>query len=174
MSRGYQITWANATATITCEDTLEVKLDALGILSEDEMNALLREELVVDGWTLQDDGSLTLNINGADAVLPPGGKIITVSMQKTQEVAARSYEGQAQADAELVKVKEAATAKETHKIASQLLAMEPTIRQRTNEMIQRVYLRALKQKAAALGEISGIQENLGSDGTLEVTIKVKV
>lgn len=174
MSRGYQITWANATATITCEDTLEVKLDALSILPEDEMNVLLRDALVKDGWTRQEDGSLTLAIGDAVAVLPADGKIIQVSMQKTQEVNARSYEGQEKANEELEKVKETTTAKETHKIASQLLALEPTIRQRINEMIQGVYLEALKRKAASMGEISGIQENLGSDGTLEVTIKVRV
>jgi hypothetical protein len=41
------------------------------------------------------------------------------------------------------------------------------------EAIQRVYVEALKRKAASMGEVESLHETRGSDGEYEVTIKVR-
>ncbi len=54
-----------------------------------------------------------------------------------------------------------------------LTAAEPDVRTRLGEVIQRVYVEALKRKAAQLGQVTGMQETTLPNGEREVTIKVR-
>lgn len=174
MSRGYRVTWATAAAVVTSRDTLEVKLSLLGILCEDDMCALLTDALGQDGWVKGEDGSMTLQIGDAIARVPPGGGSVEVSIETSQKVQARVAGGQAAANEQLAKVKEKTEEEEKAKIAKQLLDLEPSLRQRVNEVVQKVYLEALKKKAATMGAVESVNENVSKDGSLEVTIRVRV
>lgn len=173
MSRGYQVTWETVTGAVTSGDTMHIKLSVLGVLSSDEMCGLLRDELARDGWTEAPDGTMTLEVGDATARVPPDGSEIAVTLTRTTQVQSGGVSRQAAEEAlagAKARTEEALRAES----AKRLMKLEPDLRQRVNEALQRVYLEALRKKAASMGEIESVVEGLDADGAMEVTIKVRV
>lgn len=173
MSRGYVINWVTVRNTVNAGDKVEIAVELLGIIAEGDMTTLLRQELEKDGWKPKKDGSMELVRDGVRAVLDKDATKITVSLEREREVTARG-----QTDAEAKKILEgAASAAEQRlkeEVARELTRAETDIRAGVDQAIQRVYLEALKKKAASIGTIEGMQESRREDGEYEITIKVRV
>ncbi|MFO0660713.1 MAG: hypothetical protein U0165_12905 [Polyangiaceae bacterium] len=172
MSRAYRVSWVTVSSTVTSKETLSMKLSLLGILPEDDMLELLRAELEKDGWK-DCDGTLSAKIKGdLKAELSKDGKEVVVSSEVTQKVqttAVSQNEAQSQLKQAEVQVQERLAGQAT----AALTAAEPDVRARLGEVIQRVYVEALKRKAAQLGQVTGMQETTLPNGEREVTIKVR-
>ena len=175
MSRGYRIAVPLQTArgTVTASDELCVDLDVLPILSEGEMRALIKDSLKEKGWREGKDGEMTKVLgDGATAVLDKDGKTVTVRLETTREV-----QGSGQTDQE-AKASLDARSKEAEKEAKQkatqqLARAEPALRGELDDAVQKVYIEALKKKAAQMGQVESLQETKGTDGSMEITIKVR-
>jgi hypothetical protein len=175
MSRGYRITWVTAAGQVSARDTLTVQLSLLGILPAGDMVSLLREELARDGWTPdpEEPGGFTRVVApGLVARLAPDGGAVTVTAAERKNISAT---GDSQDSADRALSKAEAQARETllAELGRRLAAVEPDLRERVGAALQRVYLEALRRKAASLGQVESVQEHTGPDGQLEVTIKVR-
>ncbi|HEY4220060.1 MAG TPA: hypothetical protein VGO62_01930 [Myxococcota bacterium] len=175
MSRGYRIEVPLQTArgTVTGSDSLCISLDVLPILPEESMRQIVRETLKERGWKEGKDGALEKVLGqGATAVLDKDGKTVTVRLETEQAV-----EGQGRTDQEAkaaLDSKKADVEREARSRSTQRLARaEPAVRSELDDAVQRVYVEALKKKAASMGAVESMQETKGSDGSLEITIKVK-
>jgi hypothetical protein len=172
MSRAYRVTWVTATSEVTTQDTLRMSLSLLGILSEAEMAALLRDELVRDGWQRQSDGTLTHDVKGLTATLSPDAAVVTVHDAASGQVQARGTSKDAASQA--LKQEEAAVeSKLKAEVTKRLSSIEPDLRTKVGEAIQRVYVEALRKKAASMGTIESVHQQELSGGEYEVTIKVR-
>jgi DnaJ-domain-containing protein 1 len=173
MSRGYRITWVTVTGQVSARDTLTVPLSLLGILPAGDMVALLRDELQRDGWTpdpSQPDALAREVAPGLVARLAPDGGAVTVTARDTRDVSAQGMDRDAATRA--LSSSEGATREAlTAELGRRLVAVEPDLR--VGAALQRVYLEALRRKAASLGQVESVQEHTGPDGQVEVTIKVR-
>jgi hypothetical protein len=174
MSRGYRVSWVSATGTAEGGDALRLSLCLLNILDAAEMAALLREELAAEGWTVGADGTATKDLgDGATATLSADGSEVLLRAESTREVTAAGTDAAgAEAALQAAVAVEAARAQAT--AARSLTALEPDLRAAVGEAVQRVYVRALKQKAASMGTVESVREGTDADGGYEVTIKVRV
>lgn len=175
MSRGYRIAvpLQVARGTVTASDELCVDLDVLPILSQEEMRGLIKQSLQEKGWQEGKDGEMTKVLGeGAVAVLDKDGKTVTVRLETTREVQG-SGQSEQEAKASLeTRSKEAE--KEAKQRTTQTLARaEPGLRGELDDAVQKVYVEALKRKAAQMGQVESLQETKGSDGSMEITIKVR-
>lgn len=173
MSRAYQVTWVRVASTVTSSDSLAMKLSLLGILPEGEMAALLRDELAREGWTRQADGTMSGAVQGLDATLDAAATTVTVRASAEKDVKAQ---GTSDADAHKA-LSEAAVRARDELLADmgrRLSAVEPDLRATVGEAIQRVYVEALRRKAASMGEVESERQTRSADGEYEVTIKVRV
>jgi hypothetical protein len=171
MSRAYRITWVSAARTVTAKDTLSVELSLLGILPEGEMQELLQQELLRDGWS-KTKGALEKKLGEVTARLSPDGKSVDATVEARREIEARGTskgEAEKNLDAAEGRAKSALGAEAVAKLSQ----VEPELRQKLGEAVQRVYLEALKRKAASLGQIESIQQQSRPDDEYEVTIKIK-
>lgn len=168
MSRGYQVAWTTVSSTVNETDCLELGVGLMGILPEDQMKAILREEMAKDGWTTQPDGSMTKTLDGIPMVLSPDACSVKVSRTAEAKVNARG-QNERQADEELDRAEENAKKALGEKLAKELTALEPKLQAEMNEAVQRVYKEALTRKARSYGTVESVQE--GADG--EITIKVR-
>lgn len=172
MSRAYRVTWVTVASNVSTDDTLTMNLSLLGILPEDEMAALLREELERQGWKRGDGGALTGEVKGLDAALSPDATRVIVTARAEGDVSARGTSPD-DAKAALERAEGAARDELKAGAAKRLTAAEPDLRAAMGEAIQRVYVEALKRKAASMGAVESLQETRGGDGAYEVTIKVR-
>ena len=173
MSRAYRVTWVSAARTVTAKDTLSVELSLLGILPDGEMQELLQQELSRDGWSKsKKDGAMEKKLGEVTARLSPDGKSVAATVEARRELEAR---GTSKGEAE--KSLDAAESRAKSSLGAEAVAklsqVEPELRQKLGEVVQRVYLEALKKKAASLGQIESIQQQSRPDGEYEVTIKIK-
>jgi hypothetical protein len=173
MSRAYQVSWVTVTSTVTSSDTLSMKLSLLGILTEAEMAALLRDELARDGWIREDNHTMTGTIDGMCATLNAEGTEVSVHAEIEREIQARGTSQDA-AKTHLDETKKAEEKSIQQQLTQKLSGAEPELRRKMGEMIQRVYLEALRRKAASMGTVESMQEGTSRDGDYEVTIKVRV
>ena len=181
MSRGYRISYprpvprpvSNATGSVESADACAMDVGLLDILPEAEMVALLRTRLQDDGWALGDSGALVKQFGGVTAELAPDGRTVTVRATAKRDVAAKG-ETTEQANARLEQAKKDAGRDLAKTVGKALAAAEGDVRASVQTALQKVYVEALKRKAAALGEIEGMQEHRGENGELELTIKVRV
>lgn len=173
MSRAYRVTWINVAGSVTSSDSLTMKVSLLGILAEGEMAALLRDELARDGWTREADGTMSGVVQGLDATLDASATAVTVRASAERDVTARGADDDAArkalADAE-ARTREGLQTDVTRKLS----AAEPDLRAAMGEAIQRVYVEALRRKAASMGEVESELQTRSADGEYEVTIKVRV
>jgi hypothetical protein len=173
MSRGYVINWVTVRNTIQAGDKIEIAVELLGIIADGDMTALLRQELEQDGWTARKDGTMELVRDGIRATLNREATKIAVTLERKREIVARGVTD-AEAKKSLDTTSAAAEERLKEEIAKELTRAETDIRAGVDQAIQRVYLEALKKKAASIGTIEGMQESRRDDGEYEITIKVRV
>lgn len=175
MSRGYRIAvpLQVARGTVTASDELCVDLDVLPILGEGDMRALVRASLQERGWREGKDGTMEKVLGeGAVAVLDKDGKTVTVRLETTQEVQGSGVTDQEAKAALATRAKDAEKEAKT-KTTMRLARAEPALRGELDDAVQKVYVEALKKKAAQMGQVESVQENRGTDGSMEITIKVR-
>jgi hypothetical protein len=172
MSRAYRVNWVTASSTVTTSDTLTVGVSLLGILPEAEMAAMLRDELTRAGWSRGEDGTLTKALGELTATLDAGAAKVTVTASAENAVSARGR-NKGDADTQLVEARSKERERLLTELAKRLSAAEPDLRAKMGEAVQRVYVEALRKKAASMGTIESVHEGTGSDGEYEVTIKVR-
>jgi hypothetical protein len=159
MSRAYSVKQVQATAKVQGSDALALSLCLLDILDAGEMAALLREELAAAGWVANDAGALQTTLeNGAEVTLSDDATEVVARLAHTREAAVRARE----------------ESRAAARAAQELDAVEPGLRAAVGEVVQRVYVRALKLRAARMGAVESVDERVGADGELELTIKVRV
>lgn len=174
MSRAYSVKQVRASARVEGADALSLSLCLLDILDPSEMGALLREELAAAGWSPDERGVLsTVLPGGARVSLSDDGSEVTARIAHAREVTAQGADREA-ADTALREASERARARASAQAARALDALEPELRALVGEAVQRVYVRALKTRAARLGTIESVDERVGQDGQTELTIRVRV
>jgi hypothetical protein len=178
MSRGYRIRWPqpvwhSASEKIESEDGISMDVGILEILPEAEMLALLREQLAGAGWTEAGDGAMRATIAGVDVELSADGKTVTAKATAKREVSVRTT-NQGELEGRLAKQGDKARRELSREVAAKVVGAEAEVREAVQSALQRVYVDALKRKAASMGDIESIHEGQGEGGELELTIKVKV
>lgn len=172
MSRGYQIEWVSVRSSVQHGDRLDLDVGLLTILPEDQMRALLREELERDGWRREQDGSMSTEVEGTKVTLSPDGKTVSATKTVDANVGARGTDKK-NAEKELARAEEQTKAQLGEKVTKALAKVEGAVKPLVDAVVQRVYLEALKRKAASLGQLESVVETRGEGGELEVTIKVR-
>ncbi|HEV3143360.1 MAG TPA: hypothetical protein VGZ47_05680 [Gemmataceae bacterium] len=191
MSRAYRIrVQESLIRDLQAEDSIETKLEILGILPPEQMGELLAQELEQRGFERQDDGTLLRHEDNGTCVEvePCTGKVIIRSESKETVTLEGSKEGYGYEDfgPRQNRVKEnlsrelqedLAQRAERHqgemqteasnRLQKELEDLQPEVA----EVIHRVTAEALKRKASQMGEIKEISEDPES-GSL--TIKVEV
>jgi hypothetical protein len=171
------------------EDRVVIGVRMLPVLPGDAMGATLREVLAEQGWAAQPDGTMTKGFGGVTATLDAGATSVTVARVVDAEIkgsgAARAIVGdeadekraKAAAKEQAEKALEAQRAKVTAKLEAENAAVltreEPAVRAALQEALNRVYRRALEQRARQLGEVESIDERGDVRGGYEVTVVVK-
>ncbi|MCY1060863.1 hypothetical protein [Nannocystis sp. SCPEA4] len=183
MSRGYRVrmgapnwrpvTYHDAAKQVETADAIEMDVGVLEILPEAEMTALLREELAAAGWSKGQDGSMTRNSGAVEVTLSPDGRTVTARAAASRQVTSRAT-SEAQAASRLEEAGKRAERDLAEEVARRLGAQEGEIRGELQAALQKVYVQALRQKAASMGQIESVHEGRGADGELELTIKVRV
>jgi hypothetical protein len=171
MSRGYRIQWATASRTVKTTDRIALQVGFLGILSEAEMRRLFREELARDGWK-KDGGKLRSSIDGIAVELDADGKTVTATAAGERVVEGRG-QTVAQADQRVTARQGDAERALARDVAERLARAEPDLRAALEAAVQRVYVEALKRKAASFGAVESCSESTDADGTHEVRIVVR-
>jgi hypothetical protein len=172
MSRGYVVNWVTVRNTVHAGDKVEIDVELMQIVAEGDMRALLQQELERDGWKRQRDGTMLLEKDDVRAELDRDCKKISVTLSKQREVMARGLDTQ-QAKSELDGASSAVEEQLKRELVKQLTRVEADVRAAVDQAIQRVYVEALKKKAASLGTIEGMQESRREDGEYEITIRVR-
>jgi hypothetical protein len=172
MSRGYEVNWVSSRTVVHVGDRAELSVDLLGILDAEAMRALLREELARDGWTREDEGALSLERDGVRAELSPDASRVTLTLERAEEVAVGAFTPR-EAQAELARRASEARDSAQSEVLRALSKVEGDVRAQVDQAVQRTYVAALKQKAASLGTVEGVQESRREDGGYEVTIRVR-
>jgi hypothetical protein len=172
MSRGYAVHWVTVRNTVHAADHLEISIELLGIIAEGEMNSLLQRELERDGWKRQSDGTMLFERDGVRASLDQACKKITVTSEKQCDVVAHGVSDQ-DANQELEGVARQSKEALGRELVLELTKAEADLRAEVDQAIQRVYVEALKKKAASIGTIEGMQESRREDGEYEITIRVR-
>lgn len=172
MSRGYVLNWVTVRTTINAGDKVEIDVELLGIIAEGDMNSLLQQQLESDGWKRQSDGTMVLEKDGVRASLDKDCKKITVTLEKQRKVTARGISDQ-EAKKALEGVASQTEEALKRELVKELSKVEGDIREGVDKAIQRVYVEALKKKAASIGTIEGMQESRREDGEYEITIRVR-
>ena len=191
MSRAYVVTQKETlTETKNIKDGLETKIDIIPILPPENMGGLLLDSLIEKGYKKDPCGtSVTKVINGVRIVIDGGG-VVTAEIQKEVTVntvitaTGRSDEdykdhherAMSQINQKLEEQREKAKQSLSNKIdekrADITQVLEKVLgeeKKNIDEAINDATIRALKQRAAQLGEIISVEES-GQD----VTIRVKV
>jgi len=172
MSRGYQVQWVSAKSCVEHSDHVEIGLSLLDILPKDQMGAMLRDELERDGWTKQADGTLQTVLDGTTVILDKDGTSVRIEKTASKDVSVRSTNAD-DADRQLTVAEERAKEQMGAELTKVLVKAEGDVRASVDKAVQKVYVEALKKKAASMGDITSIVEGQGENGALEVTIKVR-
>lgn len=175
--------------TVHVEDRVEIAVKMLPLLAGDAMGAALRDVLAAQGWEAQPDGTMTRTFGGVTASLDAGATTVTVTRVGEQAVKAsgsarvegegKREEAKAQAKADaaaeraLEKERERATKALEAENAAALTREEPAVRAALQEALNRVYRRALEERARQLGEVESVDERGDVRGGYEVTVVVK-
>lgn len=177
MSRGYRVrmpvpTW-RTTTRVERSDALALDVGLLSILSEGEMTELLRERLAEDGWSREADGSMRRTFGDVRVELAPDGRTVTARASAGKDVKVQAN-SENEARDRLARAEKHAEGQLMRAAAERLGAAEGEIRGALQAALQKVYVEALQRKAAAMGQVESVHEGRGSDGELELTIKVRV
>jgi hypothetical protein len=172
MSRAYRIEWKTASRRITAKDEISIDVALLEILSDEEMKALLDQELLQQGWK-KEKGKLVKGFGSARAEIDSERKTVAIVLEREREVTAR---GQTQAAAHNQAEANAKTAQASldREVTAELAEGEAKVRENLQGALQKVYVVALEQKARQMGEVESIDRRENEEGELELIIKVKV
>ncbi|MBU0551238.1 hypothetical protein KKF91_15450 [Myxococcota bacterium] len=171
MSRGYRVGVPQVVAQVTAraEDQATLGLDLLAILPPEEMMGLLREALAEAGWR-EEGAALRREISGVDARLE--GDEITLTARREAQITGRGASKQ-QAEIAAEAQLEGKQARLAEGLSAQLERAARALGVELEAAIQGVYGRALRRRAAQMGEISSVVER-EVNGEIELTIKVTV
>jgi hypothetical protein len=172
---------------VSAQDEIHVDVKLLPVLPEDQMRDILRRVLESDGWTRQDDGSLTKNIEGVVAQLEPDASRIVLRAQEKKTVTVterRAFDKDTKdedidkaldegAQAQLDRAAQAEREALSRAAVARLLGAEPGLRSQVQTALNKVYREALEQRARQLGEVEWVREQGQPDGNYEVTLVVK-
>ncbi|MBK8697477.1 MAG: hypothetical protein IPN17_35785 [Deltaproteobacteria bacterium] len=173
-------------AAVHVEDQVVIAVRMLPVLQGDAMGATLREVLAGQGWEAQPDGTMTRVFGAVTATLDAGASSVTVSRAADAKVSAMgSAVVQEGDDADEAR----ASVAEGRREGAQAKRAQATgsWRRRTprrspgrsprcaalQEALNRVYRRALEERARQLGEVESIDERGDVRGGYEVTVVVK-
>lgn len=175
--------------TVHVEDRVEIAVRMLPLLTGDAMGAALREVLAAQGWEAQSDGTMTRSFGGVTASLDAaattvtlrrvGEQVVTATGSATVKGDGKREEAKAQAKADaaadraLERERERATKALEAENAAALTREEPEVRAALQEALNRVYRRALEERARQLGEVESVDERGDVRGGYEVTVVVK-
>lgn len=177
----------DASDTVAAHDVVQLDVRVLPVLPNDGMVAILREQLRAAGWVDQPDGTMTIDLGDAKATLSKDGANVEIRREETRKVQVareatiRKSDDDAKVESELDKQLrqelERNVAAERERIEKQnlarLTALEPEVREKLQEALNRTYRRALEERARQLGELESLRESGDVKGTYEVTIVVK-
>jgi hypothetical protein len=173
MSRGYVVRWLTESQTITAADHCKLDIDLLGILPEGDMVDLLKRSLVAAGWRETEDGLVSPDQSGGVLIrLAPDGRSLEIRLSAQDTVQGRGITQESAAQS-AARAAERSQGRLESQVAAALVRAEPGVRAQLNQVLQGVYIEALKKKAQSLGQLQSVQENRNADGEIEVVIKVR-
>lgn len=172
---------------VSAQDEIHIDVKLLPVLPEEQMRDILRRVLEADGWTKQEDGSLTKNIEGVVAQLEPDAsrvvlravekKTITVTERRGFDKDAKEEDIDQQLekglDDQLARATKAQEEALTRAAVAKLLGAEPSLREQIQTALNKVYREALEQRAKQLGSVEWVKEQGDPGGNYEVTLVVK-
>ena len=172
MSRAYRIQWKTASRRVTSQDEISIDVALLGILSEEEMKALLDAELSKEGWT-KEKGKLVRRFGDARAEIDAERKTVKIVLEVEREATGRGTtkdEAQNKADEQAQNLKKQLD----REVTAELAGSEASVRENLQGALQKVYVTALEAKARKMGDVESIDRRENEEGELELVIKVKV
>lgn len=172
---------------VSAQDEIHIDVKLLPVLSEEQMREILRRVLEADGWSKQEDGSLTKNIEGVVAQLEPDAsrvvlravekKTIIVTERRRFDKDTNDEEIDEQLEKGLTDQMERAKKAQEEALSrvavAKLLGAEPSLREQVQTALNKVYREALEQRAKQLGSIEWVKEQGDPGGNYEVTLVVK-
>jgi hypothetical protein len=190
MSRCYRVSLKESiTKTVSASDEMAhlVELQK-GILSEEEMDNILKDVLKEEGWKEGEDGTYVLDSDdGEHLVWDLDESTVTASVEEDKafekEVVVTGGGGnekQAQADAkkrmERQKQRVDIEAEEVQrrlrqKITKKLEENEASRKQKLNRVIRKTYEKALERKAGQMGTVQNVEKSQNGDDH-EIMIRV--
>lgn len=171
MSRAYNIGY-EATAC----DNGQVRINTLPIIGRAEMDDLLRDQLGQDGWTKEADGSFTKQVEGESVKISPDlteAEIIVSAKEAGTAVSDTDY-NQERHNRIVAKTRSAHEARLQERVTKKIMKVEEALKPEIDETIRKVYVEALKRKAASMGNVESVQEGTDAQGRKEVTIRVAI
>lgn len=172
MSRGYRIAWTTASRTVKSTDQITLQVGFLGILPEAEMRRILRDELTRDGWKEGSGGKLRSTIDGVEVELDKDARTVTATAHGERVVEERGTSA-AQAEQRVTAREDETRRALSRDVGKRLARVEPDLHAALEAAVQRVYVEALKRKAASFGAVESCTESTDPDGTREVRIVVR-
>jgi hypothetical protein len=189
MSQVYQIRLeGNVTQNICIDDHMTHRVELTDILTTGEMNEILKQELLKQGWKQQGDNVFVKEEDGEKVEWDVESGEVKAKMRKEQEVSidvevtgSSGNRSAAHENAErALKQKKADAAlkiadqqqKELEKISAELQKNEKERTRKINGVLSRVYTEALQKKAASLGSITSVEESQLGDNH-QVIIRVE-
>ncbi len=176
----------NLTDTVHVEDRVEIAVRMLPLLAGDAMGVTLREVLAAQGWEAQADGTMTRVFGEVTASLDAAATTVTVRRAGDVTVTASGSatvrdgdekkalaKANSAAERALEQERKRAEAKIEADNAAALTKEEPAVRAALQEALNRVYRRALEERARQLGEVESVDERGDVRGGYEVTVVVK-
>jgi hypothetical protein len=172
---------------VSAQDEIHVDVKLLPVLPEEQMREILRRVLEADGWSKQEDGSLTKNIEGVVAQLEPDAsrvvlravekKTITITERRGFDKDTKDEDIDQQLDTglddQMNRAKKAQREALSRAVVTRLLGAEPSLREQVQTALNKVYREALEQRAKQLGSVEWVKEQGDPGGNYEVTLVVK-
>ena len=176
-------------AAVHVEGEVSIAVRMLPVLPGAAMGAALREVLAAQGWEAQGDGTMTRVFGEVTATLGADATTVTVRHAADATVTATGREqaiegdkadekradrvAKEKAEKALADKRAQVTAKLDAENAAKITREEPAVRASLQEALNRVYRRALEERARQLGEVESIDERGDVRGGYEVTVVVK-
>lgn len=190
MSRAYRIRVSETLKkVIRAKDRVSTNLELLDLLPQEEMEALLGEELLAEGFE-QEEGGFVMNRDGITIRVDAATGTVTVQAEAEQELELhreqdgwvdldmhRNSEAQAEKDIRELAQQELASEAESHEeelqreVTDKLEAHLADVQRDLAKVVNRVTAKALKQKAARMGEIKQVTEDPES-GAMTIVLEV--
>ena len=182
MSYAYQIPLKTLSVKLSEERTW--KPQVLSILSEPEMDHLIRKQLRLCGWIMDESQKLTREIEGCMCTL--SNDCISVQVGHISQVKVDRSVNIHQDDNVQLRSQKVRKAQEAHEeqfedqIMSQkrrqhelISKVEMSLGEEFNQVLNHVYTQALEIRARQMGEIISMRHQEDAQGNLEIVIQLK-